>query len=263
MKKDAEMFQWTEWPGELLPLDAHKIIQHRYRRAASLAQGKDVLEVGCGSGIGLAHVSKFGRSVVGLEYSAQNIERLKMQKYCTFPVVSGDAEKLPFQNNSFDLIIALAMIYYVDFESFIQSAQRVLRPGGRIFFCTSNKNVPGFVPALHTKKYFAVPEITEVLSRYNFEACIRGAFVQSSEPLFYRRSKALVKTGLKRVVQKLPNGEKIWHGLRLKTLGTMLPLPESIETEDLDDIKETILDPLKIDACHRVIYVEACLLEYV
>ena len=58
----------TESPGLKASKEQLARIWHRYRMAADYVQGKDVLEVGCGSGIGLGFLATYANCIVGGGY---------------------------------------------------------------------------------------------------------------------------------------------------------------------------------------------------
>ena len=61
----------TELPHSLLHEEQWTRLLQRYHLGAQLAQGKDVLEVACGAGIGLGLLQQDARSVVGCDYTGQ------------------------------------------------------------------------------------------------------------------------------------------------------------------------------------------------
>ncbi|MCG2695663.1 methyltransferase domain-containing protein [Candidatus Parcubacteria bacterium] len=93
-----------------------------------MGTGKEVLEVGAGHGIGSEYIARYARSYVAGEYSSENIQ-LIIEKEAFVRCVQMDAHKLPFVANSFDLVLALAMIYYLDLNSFVYEVKRVLNAG--------------------------------------------------------------------------------------------------------------------------------------
>jgi ubiquinone/menaquinone biosynthesis C-methylase UbiE len=94
-----------------------------------------ILEVGCGNGAGLNFLSRTeGRSeFVGLDLSQQAVARAN-ERYTrrgTLSYVQGDAEQLPFDDNSFDVVINVESSHnYPNLDKFLAEASRVLRPGG-------------------------------------------------------------------------------------------------------------------------------------
>ena len=96
--------------------------------------GKDVLEVGCGRGGGTAFVfERFGpRSMTGLDLAKKAVARCRA-RYARpgLDFIAGDAESLPFGDESFDAIVSVETTHcYSDTPRFFREARRVLRPGG-------------------------------------------------------------------------------------------------------------------------------------
>ena len=200
----------TELPGELLPVDTISIISCRYHFAARLARGKRVLEVGSGPGVGMALLSRYAHSLVGAEFSVENT-RIALQHYGKNQrIVRADAHNLPFSNASFELVVAMAMVYYLNLDRFLQEVKRILEPGGRLFFCMSNKDVPGFVPAPYTTRYYSVPELSGKLAKQGMAGEFQGVFPAPGNPL-RRQVRATIKNAAKSIVCGVPGGRELWR----------------------------------------------------
>ncbi|MBU1040593.1 MAG: methyltransferase domain-containing protein [Proteobacteria bacterium] len=102
--------------------------------------GDDVLDVGCGAGVdalvAALQVKNQGQ-VIGLEFCPEMRERAQMNAAlsgignATF--VAGDAEKLPFADASFDLLLSNGVFNLVlRKHQALAEAFRVLRPGARL-----------------------------------------------------------------------------------------------------------------------------------
>ena len=103
-------------------------------RGADLA-GRDVLEVSCGRGGGAAwlHQTFQPRRYVGLDLSEENI-RMGNERAEGPEFTLGNAQELPFPDESFDIVINIeASHLYDDRKQFFSEVMRVLRPGGS--FC--------------------------------------------------------------------------------------------------------------------------------
>jgi len=100
--------------------------------------GKDVLEVGCGWGGGAAYIYRYlkPKSVIGVDFSANAVElsnKIHAHDGLSFEV--GDAESLPFENNSFDAVINVESSHcYGSMEAFLSEVALVLRPNGYFLF---------------------------------------------------------------------------------------------------------------------------------
>jgi SAM-dependent methyltransferase len=88
------------------------------------------LDVGCGSAGNTAVLRDAGWQVTGLEYSeaAAGLARGR-----GLPIVRGDARRLPFPDESFDLVMSTDTWEHIDEDHQVAAeAARVLRPGGRL-----------------------------------------------------------------------------------------------------------------------------------
>jgi len=256
-KFDEILFSETEKVGQLFDNETHLVIFDRYDFASSFCQGKRVLEVGCGSGMGLEYLSDLSESFDAVEYSGQNVHLLKGKEVGCARVIQGDAHETIFTDSSFDLIIALAMIYYLDLFRFLKETKRLLDAEGKLFFCTSNKDVPGFCKAPGTTRYYSIPELHYELAQIGFEAEFYGAFPKSGGSLVMRRLKATLKNAVKALFQMSSRGKLFWENLRLKSLGHLYPLPPKITAENIRSSERIRIDQNKPDFTHRVIYVVA------
>ncbi len=148
----------------------------RYRMAAELAPGGIVLEVGCGSGMGLPYLQGQARMVVGGDYTMTLLKEAR-RHLPEAPLVQMDAQHLPFRDHSFDAVLLLEMIYYVaDQEAAFAECRRVLKPGGKLMVCMPNRDRPDFNPSPFSTRYPNGPEITALLGAAGFDTRVYGAF---------------------------------------------------------------------------------------
>jgi SAM-dependent methyltransferase len=100
--------------------------------------GLDVIELGCGTGYVSAWLARRGARPVGIDNSEAQLETAKrFQREFTldFPLLHGNAEEVPFPDQSFDLAISeYGASIWCDPYRWIPEAARLLRPGGRLIF---------------------------------------------------------------------------------------------------------------------------------
>lgn len=90
------------------------------------------LDLGCGSGHYFDIIAATGRTVVGLDYSA---DQLRVARSRSHRVVRGDAAALPFADRTFQTVAAMWISTDVDdFGAVVEEAARVLVPGGLLVF---------------------------------------------------------------------------------------------------------------------------------
>jgi len=107
-------------------------------RMCHLNRDKYVLDVGCGAGITPCYISeKFGCRVVGVDISEKMIslakERARRKKMEELEFKKADAQDLPFEDGTFDLVISESVVSFVqDKERAIKEYARVVKPGGYV-----------------------------------------------------------------------------------------------------------------------------------
>jgi ubiquinone/menaquinone biosynthesis C-methylase UbiE len=107
-------------------------------------RGKSVLEVGCGIGLDAIKFAKNGAQVTAIDLSPQNVELAK--KYFGYhnleaTIEVGNAEQLRFPNNSFDLAIAIGVLYYTpNTQKAVDELLRVLKPGAKAICMFFNRH---------------------------------------------------------------------------------------------------------------------------
>jgi ubiquinone/menaquinone biosynthesis C-methylase UbiE len=109
------------------------------RRSALLSQATGrVLELGAGTGLNLPHYPDNLEELVLTEPSPPMVGRLESRaKKAGIPssVMVADAERLPFEDDSFDTVVSTLVLCTVDDpQQAINEIARVLRPGGKLLF---------------------------------------------------------------------------------------------------------------------------------
>jgi SAM-dependent methyltransferase len=128
-----------------------------------------ILDVGCGTGANLLMLSQYG-DAEGVDVSEdalafcreRGLEKVKL----------GAAEKLPYDDGTFDLVTALDVVEHLDNDlAGLREMRRVLRPGGHVLLF-----VPTFMflwglqddVSNHRRRY-RLPELRRVLEQAGFE----------------------------------------------------------------------------------------------
>ncbi|QCE35574.1 class I SAM-dependent methyltransferase [Acetobacteraceae bacterium] len=108
-------------------------------KAANALPGKDVLEVGVGTGLALPHYNA-DKQVTGIDLSEhmlnkarKRVERLGLTNVCDIREM--DAEHTDFSDNSFDIAVGMFVASVVpNPDKLLQELMRVVRPDGYILF---------------------------------------------------------------------------------------------------------------------------------
>lgn len=127
----------TEKTIDLEPRDeSERYGLQMYHQAASWVSldGKEVLEVGSGRGGGASFLARYmhPKSYIGLDLSEPGIAFCNQHHQVpNLRFVKGDAEQLPFEDDSFDAVINVeSSRCYPHIMKFFSEVKRVLRPDG-------------------------------------------------------------------------------------------------------------------------------------
>jgi len=98
--------------------------------------GLDVLDAGCGTGFLAFEFQSRGHRVIGVDFAREMIElarRKAVVLQADMRLEEGDAENLPFDSHSFDIVVSRHVLWTLPHpEAAIEEWIRVLRPGGRL-----------------------------------------------------------------------------------------------------------------------------------
>ncbi len=108
--------------------------------AAAERQGGRWLDNGCGVGMYVRKLARHSQNVTGLEYDFERAGRA----FQAWPaIVNAAGERLPFADDSFDMILSHEVIEHVDDDRLaLAEMARVLAKGGRIALFCPNRGYP-------------------------------------------------------------------------------------------------------------------------
>jgi SAM-dependent methyltransferase len=154
---DAEADQWVEsgrrdWSSEEPNWGMWRIPETSLRLLPDDLEGADAIELGCGTGYVSAWLARRGTRPVGLDNSGRQLATAAMLQEefrIPFPLIHGDAERLPLADESFDYAVSeYGAALWCDPYRWIPEAYRVLRPGGQLMFLTNSPTVTMCAPEL-------------------------------------------------------------------------------------------------------------------
>jgi SAM-dependent methyltransferase len=114
----------------------------RYAFASRFAQGKRVLDAGCGAGYGAAELAQSALQVTGLDIAADAVEYAR----ATYPIPNllflvSSCAATPFRPSSFELIVAFEVIEHLqNYRAFLDECARVVTPQGLFIVSSPNKS---------------------------------------------------------------------------------------------------------------------------
>ena len=116
--------------------------------------GKRVLEIGCGHGGGASYLTRtlHPSSYTGLDLNPSAISFCqKRHQLADLEFIQGNAEDLPFADNTFDAVVNVESSHlYPQFSRFLTEVARVLVPGGHFLYTDArlHSDVPAWEQAL-------------------------------------------------------------------------------------------------------------------
>ena len=220
----------TESPGQNASGEQLQRLFTRYHFAYQQAEGKDILEAACGTGIGLGYLAKRARKVVGGDIDEGNLV-LAHKQYADRPHIElrqFDAHTLPFVNQAFDMVMLYEAVYYLKKpEEFIKEAWRVLRRNGIIIICSVNKDWADFNPSPYSLRYFSAPELAELLEQNGFtQVALYGDCAAQANTIKEKIISFIKRTAVR--LNLIPKTMKDRELLKKIFFGKLSPLPPEV-----------------------------------
>ncbi len=129
------------------------------RRAVAAEPGMRVLDLAAGTGTSSEAYADAGVAVVPCDFSTGMVGVGKRRRP-DLSFVAGDATRLPFADESFDVVtISFGLRNVVDTDLALREMRRVTRPGGRLVICEFSR--PTFAPFRVLYSFY----LTQVLPR--------------------------------------------------------------------------------------------------
>ena len=148
-------------------------------------KGKKVLDLGCGPGIYIQKLKNKCKEIKGIDISKVEVEIAK-ENNPEIDIVLGDAEKLPYNNNEFDIIFASLVLGHLDsWTKVLSEISRTLKKRGIFIFSIHNPVTDGMIK----KKWFF--KKFKVIERYFEErkrSKIWGEKNTSAESIHYHKT---------------------------------------------------------------------------
>ena len=224
--------QVTEIPGQKATLEQLSMMITRYDLARAHSHDLDIVEIACGSGIGLGYLANSAKSVVGgdVDNALTVIAKINNSEYSNVTVLELDAHNLPFNDHVFDVLVIFEAIYYLkDINKFVQETRRVLKPNGKIVISTVNSLWHGFNPSPFSIKYYTPNELLDLFNNENHEEyeLLLGFYdsPQGSNKIKSIIKKVAVKLNL---IPRTMNGKKY---LKWFFYGKLYDIPKVLDNE--------------------------------
>lgn len=129
---NKEKRPWNSyWRTYELPIELY------LKRAQNAEKSTRLLDFGCGPGDNSLRFSRAGFDIYGFDISEANIDNCNklFQKYKTpGKFVASASEKLPFENEYFNVVVGIDILHHVDIKESMKELDRILANGGIAVF---------------------------------------------------------------------------------------------------------------------------------
>ncbi len=187
------MYATTEITSAEIPSDnpVHQRLYFPYTEAAKVINGK-MLELGCGWGRGVDTLIEKCEHYTGLDKNQPLIDSLQA-KYPKHTFRTADLPHLTdFQDNTFDFIVTFQVIEHIqDDHKFLSEACRVLKPGGKIFLTTVNRDYSLSRNPWHIREY-KTKELADLMGKYFSKVDTKGVGGNQKVWDYYEENKTSV-----------------------------------------------------------------------
>lgn len=178
-QKRAADYHWQQVSSNLFRLNA--FVLARYQQVVGQIRKNPkakILDIGCGDGVLLSFI----RPGILYGVDADKDSLLAASKRVKAKFFQAKAEKLPFKNIFFDVVIATEIIEHLAKpEMMLKEILRVLKPGGQVIITTPVKPRVGLTDLLHQQEF--KPEELKIICRKFF----KRTRVMTSHPLWLKK----------------------------------------------------------------------------
>jgi 2-polyprenyl-6-hydroxyphenyl methylase/3-demethylubiquinone-9 3-methyltransferase len=157
-KFNALAHKWWDPTSEFRPLHEINPLRVSFIKSKVDLKGKKLLDVGCGGGILSESMAREGAHVTAIDQGEKVIKIAQLhnlESKLDINYKQLNIEDFYIKNkNKFDVITCLEMLEHVpDPLSIVRACKSLLKPNGRIFFSTINRNPKAFLFAIIGAEY--------------------------------------------------------------------------------------------------------------
>ncbi len=150
--------RWWDPNSEFRPLHQINPLRLAYIEQQGRVSGLDVIDVGCGGGILAEAMAIKGANVTGIDLGDKalgvaRLHALDAEQTIDYQLISAEemAEAHPAE---YDVVTCLEMLEHVpDPSSIVAACAKMVKPGGRVYFSTLNRNAKSYMMAVVGAEY--------------------------------------------------------------------------------------------------------------
>ena len=150
--------RWWDPTSEFRPLHEINPLRLEWINALVPLAGKRVLDVGCGGGILAEAIAKKGANVKGIDLSEKalkvaELHSLESEVQVSYELIAAEALAAR-EAGQYDVVTCMEMLEHVpDPSAIVQACATLVKPGGRLFFSTLNRNPKSYLFAIIGAEY--------------------------------------------------------------------------------------------------------------
>ena len=159
LQKFSELaHRWWDPTSEFRPLHEINPLRLEWINALAPLAGKRVLDVGCGGGILAEAIAKKGANVKGIDLSEKalkvaELHSLESEVQVSYELIAAEALAAR-EAGQYDVVTCMEMLEHVpDPSAIVQACATLVKPGGRLFFSTLNRNPKSYLFAIIGAEY--------------------------------------------------------------------------------------------------------------
>jgi ubiquinone/menaquinone biosynthesis C-methylase UbiE len=190
---------------------------HRYAFVRSLVKGKIVLDIASGEGYGAHLIAKTAKRVYGVDIDPDVVRNSNFKyKADNLSFNEGDIKSIPFEENTFDIIVCFETIEHIDYhELAIRELKRVLKTNGVLIISTPEKkrysDDRNFKNTYHVKEFYEKEFKSFIKSHFRnsvfFHQYISyGSFIHNEEEIYINE----ILTGNYNKIEKISKSNPLY-----------------------------------------------------
>jgi 2-polyprenyl-6-hydroxyphenyl methylase/3-demethylubiquinone-9 3-methyltransferase len=150
--------RWWDPTSEFRPLHEINPLRLEWINARAPLAGRKVIDIGCGGGILAESMARKGADVTGIDLSEKalkvaDLHSLESGVQLRYKLIA--AEQMAAEEaGQYDVVTCMEMLEHVpDPASIVQAAATLVKPGGKVFFSTLNRNPKAWLFAIVGAEY--------------------------------------------------------------------------------------------------------------
>ncbi len=165
--------RWWDPESEFRPLHEINPLRLNWINHQVPLAGKKVIDIGCGGGILAESMARLGAQVTGIDLGEKALKVAELHSLETgisvrYELIAAEA-MAEREAGQYDVVTCMEMLEHVpDPAAIVQACATLVKPGGRIFFSTLNRNPKSYLFAIIGAEYLLqlLPKGTHDYSKF-------------------------------------------------------------------------------------------------